>query len=54
VTSSQLLTDLNYTASVKVHCICNGVEMNPFHQWKVRKFLDTASSMYEEEEEEET
>jgi len=43
---------LNYSSSVKVHIIAKGAEMNPFHQWRFRKFINTASYMYEEEERE--
>jgi len=50
--SLQLLKNLNYSSSVKVHIIGNGAEMNPFHQWRFSKFIHTASSMYEEEEKE--
>jgi len=50
--SLQLLKNLSYSSSVKVHIIANGAEMSSFRHWKFSVFINTAGSMYEEEEKE--
>ncbi|XP_065886414.1 structural maintenance of chromosomes protein 5-like [Dysidea avara] len=52
ILTPKILKNLNYYSSVKVHIVANGAEMNPFHQWRFSRFLNTATSMYEEEERE--
>ena len=38
-THTQLLRDLDYSDTVKVHVVCNGQEMPDFVQWKAADFL---------------